>query len=139
MSPSPQNISTITLKLRLDADADRALTDVLSKVNEVKGVLPQEANDPVVKRTTGAGFALMYISFNSEQMTPPQIIGLSDRVVQPQLQTINGVAIARKFSAARPSPCASGSTRTRWRRSASRRSTSARRSPPTTSPPPRAR
>ncbi len=61
-SVSGQNVSTITLKLRLDADADRALSDVLSKVNEVKGVLPEAANDPVVKRTTGAGFALMYIS-----------------------------------------------------------------------------
>ncbi|MCA3573726.1 MAG: efflux RND transporter permease subunit, partial [Aestuariivirga sp.] len=93
-SRSSQNISTITLKLRLDADADRALADVLSKVNEVKGVLPEEANDPVVKRTTGAGFALMYISFKSEQMTPPQISDYLDRVVKPQLQAINGVASA---------------------------------------------
>ncbi|MBM3520428.1 MAG: multidrug efflux protein, partial [Alphaproteobacteria bacterium] len=39
-SRSSQNVSSITLKLRLDADADRALADVLSKVNEVKGLLP---------------------------------------------------------------------------------------------------
>ena len=93
-SKSSQNVSTITLKLRLDADADRALADVLSKVNEVKGVLPDEANDPVVKRTTGAGFALMYISFKSEQMSPPQISDYLDRVVKPKLQAINGVASA---------------------------------------------
>lgn len=93
-SRSSQNVSTITLKLRLDANADRALADVLSKVNEVKGVLPEEANDPVVKRTTGAGFALMYISFKSEQMSPPQISDYLDRVVKPKLQAINGVASA---------------------------------------------
>jgi len=93
-SSSGQSISTITLKLRLDADGDRALADVLSKVNEVKGVLPEAANDPVVKRTTGAGFALMYISFKSEQMTPPQISDYLDRVVRPRLQAINGVASA---------------------------------------------
>ena len=93
-SRSAQNVSTITLKLRLDADADRALADVLSKVNEVKGVLPEEANDPVVKRTTGAGFALMYISFKSEDMTPPQVSDYLDRVVKPKLQAINGVASA---------------------------------------------
>ena len=40
-SSSAQNISTITMKLRLDADGDRALADVLSKVNEVKGILPE--------------------------------------------------------------------------------------------------
>jgi hydrophobe/amphiphile efflux-1 (HAE1) family protein len=93
-SNSAQNISTITLKLRLDANADRALADVLSKVNEVKGVLPEEANDPVVKRTTGAGFALMYISFKSEVMSEPQISDYLDRVVKPKLQAINGVASA---------------------------------------------
>ena len=93
-SRSSQNVSTITLKLRLDADADRALADVLSKVNEVKGVLPEEANDPVVKRTTGAGFALMYISFKREQMSAPQISDYLDRVVRPKLQAINGVASA---------------------------------------------
>ena len=93
-SKSAQNVSTITLKLRLDANADRALSDVLSKVNEVKGILPDEANDPTVKRTTGAGFALMYISFKSEQMSGPQISDYLDRVVKPKLQAINGVAAA---------------------------------------------
>ncbi len=93
-SNSSQNVSTITLKLRLDADADRALADVLSKVNEVKGVLPEEASDPVVQRTTGAGFALMYISFKSDQMSSPQISDYLDRVVRPRLQAINGVASA---------------------------------------------
>ena len=90
-SRSSQNVSTITLKLRLDANADRALADVLSKVNEVKGVLPEEANDPVVKRTTGAGFALMYISFKSEQMSAPQISDYLDRVVRPKLQAIKNL------------------------------------------------
>src|ERR1051325_10057517 len=59
-STSAQNLSTITLKLRLDADGDRALADVLSKVNEVAGILPRESNDPVVTRTTGTPYALMY-------------------------------------------------------------------------------
>ena len=93
-SRSSQSVSTITLKLRLDANADRALADVLSKVNEVKGVLPEEANDPVVKRTNGAGFALMYISFKSKQMSAPQISDYLDRVVKPKLQAIYGVASA---------------------------------------------
>src|SRR5262245_38764529 len=93
-STSAQNVSTITLKLRLDADGDRALADVLSKVNEVQDVLPREANDPVVKRTTGTPYALMYIGFNSKNMTPSQISDYLDRVVKPQLQAINGVASA---------------------------------------------
>lgn len=47
-----------------------------------------------MKRTTGAGFALMYISFKSTEMTPPQVSDYLDRVVKPKLQAINGVAAA---------------------------------------------
>ena len=44
-------------------------TDVLSKVNQVKSVLPREAQDPIVVKQTGQGYALMYMSFNSKVLT----------------------------------------------------------------------
>lgn len=94
VSTSQQNTSTVTLNLRLNADADRAVADVLSKVNQVASVLPDEANDPVVVKKTGEGTALMYISFNSEVMTGSQITDYLTRVVQPKLQTVDGVASA---------------------------------------------
>jgi multidrug efflux pump subunit AcrB len=93
-SSSAQNVSTVTLNLKLDADADRAASDVLSKVNQVKGILPREANDPIVTRTTGEGFALMYIGFNSDVMSSSQISDYLNRVIQPKLQSISGVANA---------------------------------------------
>src|ERR1700739_3859209 len=55
VSNSQQNVSTITLNLRLNANPDRAMTDVLSKVAQVKSVLPREANDPTVVKQTGQG------------------------------------------------------------------------------------
>ncbi len=95
VSNSQQNVSTITLNLRLDANPDRAMADTLSKVNQVRGLLPREANDPVVVKQTGQGFALMYMSFNSNVMTPSQITDYLTRVVQPRLQTVDGVANAQ--------------------------------------------
>ena len=92
---STQNVSTVTLNLKLDADPDRAMTDVLSKVAQVKGILPREANDSIVTKQTGEGYALMYISFNSKVMNASQISDYITRVVQPRLQTINGVANAQ--------------------------------------------
>ena len=85
VSTSQQNTSTITLNLRLDANPDRAMADTLSKVNQVRGRLPRDANDPVVVEQTGQGFALMYLSFNSKVMTPSQITDYLTRVVQPTL------------------------------------------------------
>jgi hydrophobe/amphiphile efflux-1 (HAE1) family protein len=94
VSSSQQNVSTVTLNLLLNADPDRAVADVLSKVNQVKGVLPPESNDPVVVKQTGQGFALMYLSFNSDVMNSSQITDYLTRVVQPALQTLDGVANA---------------------------------------------
>ena len=92
VASSTQNVSTVTLNLKLDADPDRAMTDVLSKVAQVKGILPREADDSIVTKKTGEGYALMYLSFNS--MNDSQISDYLNRVVRPKLQTIDGVANA---------------------------------------------
>ncbi len=94
-SSSQQNYSVVTLNLRLDASPDRAVADVLSKIQQVKSVLPREAQDPIVIKQTGETTALMYLSFNSKAMTGSQITDYLTRVVQPRLQTINGVANAQ--------------------------------------------
>jgi len=94
-SSSQQNVSLVTLNLRLDADADRAVADVLSKIQQIKTVLPRESQDPVVIKQTGETTALMYMSFNSKDLTGSQITDYLTRVVQPRLQTINGVANAQ--------------------------------------------
>jgi multidrug efflux pump len=95
VSNSQQNASTITLNLRLNANADRAMTDVLAKVNQVKYMLPKEANDPVVVKQTGQGTALLYMSFSSDVLNSAQITDYITRVIQPRLQTIDGVASAQ--------------------------------------------
>src|SRR5215468_5031347 len=94
-SSSQQNVSLVTLNLRLDADPDRAIADVLSKIQQIKTVLPRESQDPVVIKQTGETTALMYMSFNSKDLTGSQITDYLTRVVQPRLQTINGVANAQ--------------------------------------------
>jgi hydrophobe/amphiphile efflux-1 (HAE1) family protein len=94
-SSSQQNVSLVTLNLRLDADPDRAVADVLSKIQQIKTVLPRESQDPVVVKQTGETTALMYMSFNSKDLTGSQITDYLTRVVQPRLQTINGVANAQ--------------------------------------------
>jgi multidrug efflux pump len=95
LTNSQQNTSTITLNLLLNANADRAVADVLAKVNQVKYVLPREAFDPVVVKQTGDSTAVLYMSFNSRVLTPSQITDYLNRVVQPRLQTIDGVANAQ--------------------------------------------
>ena len=74
---------------------DRAVADVLSKIQQVKSVLPRESQDPIVIKQTGEPYALMYLSFNSKVISASQITDYLTRVVQPRLQTIDGVANAQ--------------------------------------------
>lgn len=93
-SSSTQGMSTITLNIKLNFDPQVAFTDVMSKVQQTINQLPKEAQQPVILKASDSSTALMYISLDSTEMTPQQITDYATRVVQPQLQTVDGVAKA---------------------------------------------
>ncbi|MCL9685524.1 efflux RND transporter permease subunit [Legionella maioricensis] len=93
-SSSVQGLSTITLTIKLNFDPQIAFTDVMSKVQQTINQLPKEAQQPVILKKSDSSTALMYISLDSTEMTPQQITDYATRVVQPQLQTVDGVAKA---------------------------------------------
>lgn len=93
-SSSTQGLSTITLNIKLNFDPQVAFTDVMSKVQQTLNQLPKESQQPVILKTSDSSTALMYISLDSTEMTPQQITDYATRVVQPQLQTVDGVAKA---------------------------------------------
>ncbi len=94
-SESRQSFSTITVNLELNYDRYQAFTEVQAKVAEVRNELPPSAEAPVIQMGQTMGAALMYIGFYSEgAMSDEQITDYLIRVVQPQLQTLDGVASA---------------------------------------------
>ncbi|MFA1395032.1 efflux RND transporter permease subunit [Legionella pneumophila] len=93
-SSSQQGLSTITLNIKLNFDPQIAFTDVMSKVQQTLNQLPKESQQPVILKKSDSSTALMYISLDSKDMTPQQITDYATRVVQPQLQTVDGVAKA---------------------------------------------
>src|SRR5467141_494723 len=93
-SSSTQGQSLISVYIKLNVDPNRALTEVLSKVNSVKYLIPKEANDPVILKSTGQTTAVMYIGFSSDELSGSAISDYLTRVVQPILSTVNGVASA---------------------------------------------
>lgn len=98
-SASRQSLSTVTMSLRIGADADRAYNDVLSKVNAVRSDLPREAFDPVVERIASDATGLAYIDYSSNSLSPSQVTDFLVRVVQPALQAVDGVARAQILGA----------------------------------------
>ncbi len=93
-STSTQGTSTIEATLRLNYDANAAIAEIQAKVASRLNVLPEAAQNPVITSTTGDATALMYLAFYSEDLGLPQITDYLLRVVQPQLQALEGVAKA---------------------------------------------
>lgn len=93
-SSSTQGVSTVNAFIRLNFPPDVAMTEVMAKVQEVNSQLPREAESPVIKKTTGESYAILYVGYSSDKMSNPQITDFINRQVQPRLATIEGVASA---------------------------------------------
>lgn len=89
---STEGVSIIKAYIKLNYDPAQAMTDIMAKVAEVRDRLPKESNQPVIKKETGSSIALMYLGFNSKDMTTQQITDYLSRIIQPELQTVSGVA-----------------------------------------------
>src|SRR5215472_14674774 len=93
-SNSVQGTSTITAYIQLDFDPDKALTEVMAKVQQVRYLIPTGAQDPIIVKATGQTTAVMYIGFSSKELSSAAISDYLTRVVQPLLDTVPGVASA---------------------------------------------
>ncbi|BCW88113.1 Efflux pump membrane transporter BepE [Alphaproteobacteria bacterium SO-S41] len=91
---SRQGLSSVSVRMRLGADPNAALTEVITKTQQVRQQLPSDAEDPIILKGTGQTFALMYLAFASDRMSPAQITEFLTRVIQPQMATVQGVASA---------------------------------------------
>jgi multidrug efflux pump len=97
-SSSAQGLSTIIIHLKLNYDTNAALTQIQSKVAQVRNTLPPEAEAPIINLATAdSDFAAMYIGFSSPDLDANQVTDYLTRVVQPKLTAISGVQRADIF------------------------------------------
>ncbi|GKX34222.1 MAG: acriflavine resistance protein B [Rhizobiaceae bacterium MnEN-MB40S] len=99
-SQSLLSTSIVTVHMRLGSNPDVALTEVLSKVQQVRGDLPTDARDPTIVKGTGQTFALMYLSMQNPNMTSEQLTEYIKRVIKPRMSTVRGVADVQILGAA---------------------------------------
>jgi multidrug efflux pump len=91
-SESAQGVSTISARLKLNYDPVKALSEISSKVDQVRDDLPPEAEVPIINvESADSQFASAYLSFTSEVLKQNQITDYLVRVVQPRLSAIEGV------------------------------------------------
>src|SRR5512134_3028252 len=99
-SQSSLGLSTITVRLRLNFDATKALAEIGSKVDQVRRDLPPEAEVPVINiEAADSRFPSAYLSFSSDLLQQNEITEYLVRAVQPRLSALQGVQRAEVLGA----------------------------------------
>src|SRR6516162_1771422 len=93
-SASTSGLSTITATLRLNYDANRALTEIQTQVTSVRNQLPPQAQQPVLSIAIGQSLDAMYMGFRSDVLPSNSITDYLARVVKPKLDALQGVQTA---------------------------------------------
>jgi len=93
-STSQTGVNVITIYLRLNYDADKALTEISTKVASVINQLPTGTQQPVLTVKVGQTVDAMYMGFDSDVLPRNKITDYLVRVVQPKLQAVPGVQTA---------------------------------------------
>lgn len=91
-SSSTLGLSTITIRLKINYDPNKALAEISSKVDQVRNDLPPEAEVPIINiESADSQFASAYLRFTSDILEANQITDYLVRIVQPRLSALEGV------------------------------------------------
>ena len=96
-SVSRAESSQVTVRFRLDRDADAAASDVRDRVAQARGALPEEANDSIVQKQEADAQPIIYLAFSSDRHSLLEIADYANRIVKDRMQTIPGVAQAQVY------------------------------------------
>ena len=91
-SVSRAESSQITINFKLDRDADAAANDVRDRVARVRGLLPDEIDEPIVSKEEADAQPIIYMAFSSDRHNQLEVTDVADRLVKDRVQTITGVA-----------------------------------------------
>ena len=84
--------SQISVRFRLEKDADNAAAEVRDRTARVRNRLPDAVDEPVIAKVEADASPVMWLAFSSDTRSPLEINDLLNRIVKPRLQTVTGVA-----------------------------------------------
>lgn len=91
-SNSIAGISVVTVRLNLNHDSTKALTEVNARLQQVRSELPKEAEPPTIELIRAdRPYASFYLSFTSSEFDIPALTDYLSRNVQPRLSILPGV------------------------------------------------
>jgi len=89
--------SSTNVNFILGTNSDRATNDVRNAVAQIRQNLPQDVNDPIVKRVDFAGGSIMSYAVVSERQSVEQLSELIDQTISRAILAVPGVAQVQRI------------------------------------------
>jgi len=80
------------IEFDLGVDTEQATNDVRDAITRIRQDLPQDAQDPIVRRLDFFGGAVVIYTVNSEDLSVEQLSDLVDRTISRRLLSVDGVS-----------------------------------------------
>ena len=84
--------SVTTIDFVLGTDSNQATNDVRNEIAQVRQDLPQDINEPIVKRLEFIGGSVMTYAVSSDKRSVEELSDIVDRKISRELLTVPGVA-----------------------------------------------
>lgn len=91
-SSSSEGESSVRISFDWGTDLDAAAEEVRSRIERVKGQLPEEAETPSVFKFDLAAFPIVFLGVSSAQMDPKTLREFTEERIERRLERVPGVA-----------------------------------------------
>ena len=91
-SESREQASSITVEFNQNRDVEVAAQDVRDRVARVRGLLPDDIDEPIISKQDANASPIMWIAFFSERYDTRELTRIADAMVKDRLQTVDGVS-----------------------------------------------
>ncbi|MGH7496643.1 MAG: efflux RND transporter permease subunit [bacterium] len=90
-SSSQEQGSTITVQFELNRNVDEAANDVRDRVSSMRGMLPREADDPIIQKIDVNAQPINWLALTSERHTNLELTDVAERVLKERILRLPGV------------------------------------------------
>lgn len=91
-SESREQVSSITVEFVQGRNVDLASQDVRDLVARVRGLLPEDIDEPVIFKQDSNASPIMWIAFFSDRYNTQQLTQIAEDQVKDRLQSVTGVS-----------------------------------------------
>jgi hydrophobic/amphiphilic exporter-1 (mainly G- bacteria), HAE1 family len=90
-SASYEGVSSIVVEFRLETKVNEAAQDVRSKVNAIRGDLPQTMDEPIIGKFDFAAMPIISLAVHSERLSPRELTSIVDKKVKRRIENVSGI------------------------------------------------